>query len=809
MDEKIEIVWPSRSDQPNHDLVASIGKKAAGLVRLPSPWSPPLFVLSTKTYSAWKSSRPNVRSNIIDKATKAIIEAAKKFGPRWNAGLILRSSAANESLADRGAYESISIPADYDTDAVQSAISAIYTRFNQREKNDNLAIAIQPFVPGPRRYLGHISNERRVSKTVNQWMLESPDAEWTERFNSQRSVSASEEKYLIAENPLKLLSLFKMVGRWCTDLNNGPCHVEWAWSNGQLWLLQIDFEDESPDDGVDPRGLIRAADVAPLPPYNLKLLKIVPMEGKRTGWPKIDKIRDLARVRSERYPDLFYIRADRVTSSKRLLSEIRAMSNGRVVCRTDCRSKRIEKLNLPRTNSVSPQQAVKFMAKTTKKMAGLGAKKNDICFVLHRFIPATSAAWVLADPKSQIVRVDSLWGIPDGLQFLPHDTFQYDVRRSKISSETYRYKISFIQEIEDGSWQEIRINRRFGRSTSLSAPDVREIAIQTHRIALNANKKIQVMWFCAIPETLDIGRNLPWFQMPAPDVEFETSRTVGPARPRYRIRTRSDLEQAKRLDPDRYVLVVQPNVDLIRDDKFLKELERVAIAIHAPIELYGSVLAHAYYMLQRAGVTVVAAGEPQYSRVRGRRIFAKLVRDEIPQQIAEHGEKTMLAHIPKSESRAVLATKVFEETYELLNARTPAEVEAELADLLELIRSLASATGINWEDVQAKADSKREQRGGFEKGLILLETAWPKPGEAIREDSTPTISLKDLAKSSFKEGSASYNFPSLLVRGAINRFIASDGTAYDVSLTGDGLQIRLASIEGSEQLPLPGFDDKS
>lgn len=225
------------------------------------------------------------------------------------------------------------------------------------------------------------------------------------------------------------------------------------------------------------------------------------------------------------------------------------------------------------------------------------------------------------------------------MQFLPHDTFEYDVRRQKTSSEIIRYKVSFIQEIDNGSWKEIKIARRLGRSRSLSSRDVAEVATQTFALAARLGRKVQVMWFCAIPESLGIGRNLPWVRAPSADLSL--ARSIAPARPRFKIQTRSDLAKAERLDQNQFVLVLQPNIDLIRDDqKFLEKLAEVALKVGAPVELRGSVLGHAYYMLQRSGVTVVAAGETQYSRVRGRQIFAKLVRDEIPRQIEQHGETT-------------------------------------------------------------------------------------------------------------------------------------------------------------------------
>ena len=40
----------------------------------------------------------------------------------------------------------------------------------------------------------------------------------------------------------------------------------------------------------------------------------------------------------------------------------------------------------------------------------------------------------LAYPDRQVVLVDSLWGLPDGLQYLNHDTFEFDLKRGETSS---------------------------------------------------------------------------------------------------------------------------------------------------------------------------------------------------------------------------------------------------------------------------------------------------------------------------------------------------------------------------------------
>jgi len=252
--------------------------------------------------------------------------------------------------------------------------------------------------------------------------------------------------------------------------------------------------------------------------------------------------------------------------------------------------------------------------------------------------------------------------------------------------------------------------------------------------------------------------------------------------------------------------VLQPDVDLIRsDDKFLRMLADVALRIGAPVELYGSVLGHAFYMLQRAGVTVIAAGEPQHSRVRGRRVFAKLVRDEIPHQIQQHGETTILAHIPQREARTALVAKLFEEAHELLGAANPSDVEGELADLLEVVRSLASATGISWEDVELRATTKKSQRGGFDKGVVLMETAWP-TSQAKKTQAEALVSLKSLGQMRESSAGIDVNFAALLAGGSANRFTGADGATYEVSLTGFGLRLRRVDPEyASEQLVLPGL----
>jgi predicted house-cleaning noncanonical NTP pyrophosphatase (MazG superfamily) len=636
-------------------------------------------------------------------------------------------------------------------------------------------------------------------------------------FNSQRAMPPDVGDELRVQDNSSLIKLFRSIGRWCTNLDKGRVHIEWSWSENRLWLLQLDFEDESPDDGIDPRTLIRGADGFPSEACRADgPLNEADLTSSATGWAKLDKVRQLTGVRNDPYPRLFWVQGSSIRSAtfnlSELETEIRRVTNGRAVCRTDCNSDAIEKLNLPRTNSVSAKEAKDFIFDTLTKIEKKGAKPESVCFIIHKFIPAQSAAWSLASPNSQIVRVDSLWGVPDGLQYLPHDSFEYDVKRNKISSERLRYKPAYIQEIEDGSWREVKIARRLGRFRSLREQDIAEVATLTKAIADAEEKSVQVMWFCGIPDSVGIGRNLPWFLMDGAEYKTPSSDRIGPQRPRVRIRTTDDIGKAL-IDPrENLILVLEPEVELIRkDDEFLRRIIELARAKKISIELHGSRLGHAYYYLERSGLTVVPSDQPRYTRTRGRRVFGKLVRDSIPSKIQQHGEQVRLARIGRGEARAALLVKLMEEIHELKVAESPDDVKAELADVHEVIRSLCAATGVDWIDVEGIAEKKREQRGSFRENVVLLETSWP-AGSTAEESEPRQILLRALAQTKVDGNSARMSYATLFAHGADSTLELASGTRIKIEL--DEVGVRILELKRGEasamqlQLPLDKKNDE-
>lgn len=68
-----------------------------------------------------------------------------------------------------------------------------------------------------------------------------------------------------------------------------------------------------------------------------------------------------------------------------------------------------------------------------------------------------------------------------------------------------------------------------------------------------------------------------------------------------------------------------------------------------------------------------------------------------------------------------LMLKLREECGELVDA-PPDELLEEVADVLEVLRGIAAASGATWEQVEAQAAAKRNERGGFVLGVWLVAT---------------------------------------------------------------------------------------
>ncbi len=146
----------------------------------------------------------------------------------------------------------------------------------------------------------------------------------------------------------------------------------------------------------------------------------------------------------------------------------------------------------------------------------------------------------------------------------------------------------------------------------------------------------------------------------------------------------------------------------IEDIKYLYEISAAAIASQnkctaQPFERYYS------QYLKSKEVRSVA---PKTAKV-----YNKLVRDKIPEIIEKSGKTCTVETLTDEKYIAMLNAKLTEELDEYQESKSLEE----LADLLEVMGAVVKARGYTWEELTKVRKKKLEERGGFEKKILLKE----------------------------------------------------------------------------------------
>lgn len=100
------------------------------------------------------------------------------------------------------------------------------------------------------------------------------------------------------------------------------------------------------------------------------------------------------------------------------------------------------------------------------------------------------------------------------------------------------------------------------------------------------------------------------------------------------------------------------------------------------------------------------------------RVYNKLVRDKIPEIIEGKNESPVTRILNDDEYKLELEKKLYEEYKEVIESSGEDRL-FELADMIEVIKSLALLSGKTLEDIIELANGKRNKRGGFEKKIFL------------------------------------------------------------------------------------------
>jgi predicted house-cleaning noncanonical NTP pyrophosphatase (MazG superfamily) len=122
--------------------------------------------------------------------------------------------------------------------------------------------------------------------------------------------------------------------------------------------------------------------------------------------------------------------------------------------------------------------------------------------------------------------------------------------------------------------------------------------------------------------------------------------------------------------------------------------------------------ANPLYDSQCLGVKMMGYDENKITK------YNKLIRDKIPEVCNRNGKVAVIRELDEKEYEDFLLVKLREECDEFVESGS---VE-ELADILEVMNAVFQLKGISFEEVEELRLKKREERGGFDKRLLLIET---------------------------------------------------------------------------------------
>jgi predicted house-cleaning noncanonical NTP pyrophosphatase (MazG superfamily) len=695
-----------------------VGSKAAGLLQLPQEWVP-IFVVLTAGF--WDLARTcGSVATALDKLPdieRRHFQELRAFAEQ-NAGKILvRSNAPDEDLADRGTYRSYTVSPNVET--IAEAVTNIFG-----SSGKIMCIVLQSAVePGLQ---GHMSNERRVSSKPSRWLVEGlfgRGLEPEQRFISANGVRTPSGR-LHARNEKELIEQLRTVAAVLLRTRAGQYHCEWVWDGRRLWIVQCD--DASSDES---ESILYANEYLTSQEHTPTIYEpqrpFLAFEETSDVWSKLERPKTFKRLGLPTANICFLSGTDWVDSDPvkhaRILDELARICDQPTVIRCDVmKSAQADELLLATSiASTNPNDLSCFMNKQSRDFVAKGMAAEQWSFLPARLVPARASALVHAFPGAQYVRVDALWGYPDGLSHYSHDTFFYYPEDHRVVSHA-RYKGQCRLPVGN-RWVTLPINAPLDWQLVLTDAEVRTLAGWALRLANGLGQEIQLMGLARIGGRAGPDACLPWHYTVEKIQPYNKSLLVRPGWPGIEtIRDRDELRQLKEKAGHKLIrgYQISPAQDLLRDESFLVEIAKYAAEERKPIYFEGSVLGHAYYVMTKAGASIIPIIDEPAHHVK---VYHKLVRDLIPVIIRQAGGLARIRTVPRAEAHSLLLQKLIEEAFEASLA-APSALPEELADVLDVVEALRSNSQIDNASLSAVRKKKRERRGGFDRLVYLEET---------------------------------------------------------------------------------------
>jgi predicted house-cleaning noncanonical NTP pyrophosphatase (MazG superfamily) len=787
--------------------VSEIGTKAEGLRSLGRLWTPEHHVLDSGFARRTLEQTDGSATQISNQLRASRADELKSFFARSIDGVIVRSSAPNEDMASRGLQASVTVPVPTLV-TIGEAIKQVWDHASTVGVADRgIAVVIQRYVPPT--LLGHLSNERHLREDRRDWVIEadSPSAGSEPRTSGIRALRRDrvplERVDPSCRDASGLQSALRRVASAFTVIGH-RFHLEWIWDGERIWLVQRDAIVERRSQ--QPRAIGWAKRLPDLSVFAR------PTSGD-TPFPKVRCVTEYIaaglphqdlRVLDDEATLLRLARGD---ATPELDGDLRLLADSKAVLRTDIRREQrdFDVLRARTDAGSSPDRLRNFMRLTLSAAAKEGIEISDVAFLAHAFIPADAAAWSQAAPNSSQVVIDGTFGLPDGLLYYPHDSYAVNLRDPGRFRRIVRCKSQILVSDADGNWTDELLGSPWDWRPALSEQEAVEVARLSKRVADHLGHPVETMFFVRTRAIDDTPSVVPWVHRNASQrpvagqatKSYFTARTVEV----------SDLDDVRRLpgvmaeaaEADARVLVrLSPRGSVVRDPDFLEGLVTHCQPGRSEIELRGSTLSHIYYELVRHGLRVHAE-PPLVTEESDPVTFDKLVRDLIPNNIAERGEKVVAYRASGLELQRLLRRKIIEEAFEVAGATSINDMLDEVGDALDVLAALCALAGTDLDRVLEWSEQKRVQRGGFGEGLVLVETQEPRLEDAISRETTYSVAPElraDVERERSEADTPTSSDDGVVTvpygTGGGSTRVLVEGIDLEVEFTGTGAQIRRA-----------------
>jgi hypothetical protein len=566
---KVLASWHAGEIAPR-DLVAPLGTKAHGLLTLPRAWVPPFVALDALAIQQYQV------------AEAEIAELTERSHAQH---VLLRSDGPNEVAIPGMSRSEI---ARADPASVMAALAGI------RSFDAPTGAVVQPAIEPA--LLGLMSNERRVTPDQRRWVIEGElDLHGPNLYvvgaTSSRGVRRTGP--LLATSPNEVRARLSVVAGRLIEQGR-PRRVEWLWDGERVWIVQADILPPWPAPTQEPPGPPAAS---PFQPGRSPLRGATQFDGR-----KVARWRTFADLDWPR-PEMLIIVGDR-WQQENVPERLAEMGSGPFVVRTDIRESVVmEDLLLPTSDPArGPRQVLRFMKATAARFVASGLAGSDWAFLVAALVPCQASALVLAEPETNVARVDALWGYPDGLLHLPHDSWEVGADNS-LRCEI-RHKPLYLLGDLDG-WSTHRVAPPHDWAPTLAEEEVVALAGLARSLANRIGESAQLMVLARVDGRRGAKALLPFHFTRAhrSDARRADRGLPGCERESMVVATPADLTAIDASRPPR-ALLVRPAPEYLRDIGFLKSVSRWAADRAVPILFAGSVLGHAFHLLTSAGALV-------------------------------------------------------------------------------------------------------------------------------------------------------------------------------------------------------------